>query len=86
MRFLLDESVPVQVQSALIGHDVATVSGLGWKGIGNGELLVAAEKEGFDVLVIADKNLRYQQNLRDYRSDLTFEFEQMLSADKMTHQ
>ncbi len=28
-----------------------------------GELLRAAEQAGFDVLVAADKNIRYQQNL-----------------------
>ena len=63
MRVLLDESVPVQVRAALVGHDVHTVSSLGWKGRENGDLLTAAEQAGFDVLVIADKNLRHQQNL-----------------------
>jgi hypothetical protein len=29
----------------------------------NGELLKAAEREGFEVLVTTDKNLKYQQNL-----------------------
>lgn len=29
----------------------------------NGELISAAESEGFEVLVTTDKNLRYQQNL-----------------------
>jgi len=29
----------------------------------NGELLTAAETAGFEVLVTADANLRYQQNL-----------------------
>ena len=33
----------------------------------NGELLRAAEKAGFDVLVTADKSLRYQQNLTERR-------------------
>jgi len=28
-----------------------------------GELLVAAETDGFDVLLTTDKNMRYQQNL-----------------------
>ena len=63
MRILLDENVPVQVRGALKGHDVVTVMWLGWKGISNGELLEAAEKSGFDLLILADKNLRYQQNL-----------------------
>jgi hypothetical protein len=29
----------------------------------NGELLIAAEAAGFDVLVTTDKNMRCQQNL-----------------------
>lgn len=67
MRVLLDECVPVQVRNALVGHEVATVSGFGWKGKENGELFAAAEHAGFDVLVIADKNLRHQQNLQSRR-------------------
>lgn len=63
MRILLDESVPAQVRNALPGHEVNTVSELGWKGRENGELLDGAEGAGFDVLIIADKNLRHQQNL-----------------------
>jgi len=35
---------------------------MGWAGIRNGELLQRAETQ-FDVLVTADQNLRYQQNL-----------------------
>lgn len=30
----------------------------------NGELLLTAEREGFQVLVTTDQNLRHQQNLR----------------------
>lgn len=67
MKVLLDESVPVQLAGALLGHDVSTVSGLGWKGMENGDLLVAAEAAGYDALVLADKNLRYQQNLSGRR-------------------
>ena len=63
MKILLDESVPVQVKSALAGHVVSTVSELGWKGRENGELLTAVEQAGFEVFILADKNLRYQQNL-----------------------
>ena len=33
----------------------------------NGELLLAAESEGFQALVTTDQNLRYQQNLGDRR-------------------
>lgn len=67
MKVLLDDSVPVQVRGALAHHEVSTVSGLGWKGWENGELLHAAQAAGFDIVVIADKNLRYQQNLQGRR-------------------
>ena len=63
MRVLLDECVPVQVARALAGHEVRTTVGQGWRSVGNGELLRRAEGAGFAVFVIADKNLRYQQNL-----------------------
>ncbi|HXE55817.1 MAG TPA: hypothetical protein VN541_22525 [Tepidisphaeraceae bacterium] len=67
MRILLDESVPVQVRNALGGHVVASVNTLGWKGLENGRLLNEAESHGYDVLIIADKNLRHQQNLTTRR-------------------
>ena len=67
MRALLDENVPVQVRKALTGHEVFTVSALGWKGTENGDLLAAAEQANFDALLLADKNLRYQQNLSTRR-------------------
>ena len=63
MRILLDESVPVQVRKALSGHKVATALEMGWRGISNGELLDRAEADGFDLLIVADKNFQYQQNL-----------------------
>ena len=36
---------------------------MGWDRLTNGELLVAAEENGFDLLLTTDKNIRYQQNL-----------------------
>jgi hypothetical protein len=63
MRILLDECVPLQVRSAFPGHEVTTAQRMGWAGFGNGDLLSLAEHAGFEVFVVADKNLRYQQNL-----------------------
>ena len=40
---------------------------MGWGDLENGALLAAAEAGGFDVFVICDKNLRYQQNLAGRR-------------------
>ena len=39
----------------------------GWDQLSNGDLLAAAEKGGFDVLLTADKNMRYQQNFAGRR-------------------
>ena len=67
MRILLDESVPVQVRDALYDHSVSTAVEMGWRGISNGELLDRAEAQGFELVIVADKNLRHQQNLRKWR-------------------
>jgi predicted nuclease of predicted toxin-antitoxin system len=67
MKILLDECVPLQVRQALPNHEVTTAQRLGWGGISNGDLLDKAEREGFKVFIVADKNLRYQQNLSSRR-------------------
>jgi hypothetical protein len=53
----------------LTGHDVTTVQREGWARIENGNLLNLADGH-FDVMVLADKNLRYQQNLGSRRIPL----------------
>ena len=62
MRILFDENVPAPLRQFFPDDQVATVQQLGWSGIENGELISRAEAD-FDVLILADKNLRYQQNL-----------------------
>jgi hypothetical protein len=42
---------------------VIHTSAIGWDALSNGDLLAAAEAEGFELLITADKNIRYQQNL-----------------------
>jgi hypothetical protein len=51
----------------LAGHNVELADQLGWRDLTNGELLSAAEQAGFDLLLTADINLRYQQNLSGRR-------------------
>ena len=46
--------------------DAKTVQQMGWTGVKNGELLRRAENQ-FDLLLTADKRLRYQQNLKGRR-------------------
>lgn len=67
MKVLLDECVPVQVRNALSDHEVFTAQRMGWGGIRHGDLLRAAEDAGFELFILADKNLRYQQNLTGRR-------------------
>ena len=62
MRILLDENLPVDLASDLADHEVATVTGSGWQGIKNGELLLHAQGH-FDVLITMDRNIEYQQNI-----------------------
>ena len=64
LRILFDKNVPVGVRRFLQKHEVHTVVDLKWNPqLENGELLDAAEAAGFDVMVTADQNIRYQQNL-----------------------
>ncbi len=62
-RVLFDVNVPRPASRFLTRHDVEFADQRGWRALTNGELLAAAEREGFDVLLTADTNLRYQQNL-----------------------
>jgi len=63
MRVLLDEQLPRHLTREISGHDVRTVQQCGWAGFKNGELLRVAADAGFEVLVTADRNLQFQQNL-----------------------
>jgi len=63
MLVLFDQGTPVPMRAFLKGHRVETAAQRGWDELKNGELLEAAEKAGFEVLVTPDKNIRYQQNL-----------------------
>jgi hypothetical protein len=63
VKILIDESLPRYLKRLLADHDVQTVQDMGWAGLKNGPLLLRAESL-FDLFLTADKNLRYQQNLR----------------------
>lgn len=62
-RILLDQNAPLGLRSHLMDHDVVTARYMGWEALSNGELIAAAEAQGFDVLITADQNLQYQQNM-----------------------
>jgi len=63
VRVLFDQGTPVPLRKHLTSHEVETVFERGWSTLTNGELLVKAEEQGFDILVTTDKNLHDQQNL-----------------------
>jgi len=63
LKILLDESVPRLVKRSLPSWPITTVQELGWSAIKNGELLARAREQGFTILITADRNLRYQQQV-----------------------
>ena len=63
MRILLDHNVPRQLRRHLVGHEVDVVEERGWATLVNGESLDRAEEAGYEVVITADRNMRYQQNI-----------------------
>jgi hypothetical protein len=63
MRVLFDQGVPAPLRN-FIDEQVDTCHERGWSHLSNGDLISQAESE-YDVFIITDKNLRYQQNLKD---------------------
>lgn len=64
MKVLLDENLPHALRHLLPGHDVFTVSFMGWAGTRNGVLLQVAASDGFDVMITQDDGVAYQQNVK----------------------
>jgi hypothetical protein len=67
MRVLFDQGTPDPLRESLTLHKVSTAYERGWSKLRNGELLDAAEREAYEVLVTTDTSLKYQQNLTDRR-------------------
>ena len=67
MLILFDHVTPSGIARFLAGHTVIKAKDRGWDALTNGDLLAEAERAGFDVLLTADKNMRYQQNFRGRR-------------------
>jgi predicted nuclease of predicted toxin-antitoxin system len=63
VRVLFDNNVPAPLRRYLTLHQVSTARQMGWHELENGDLLAAAEAASFEILVTADQNLAYQQNL-----------------------
>ncbi len=65
MRILFDQGTPVPLKKYLSDHQVSTVYELGWSTMKNGDLLREAERNGFEIFITTDKNIRFQQSLSD---------------------
>lgn len=64
MLIIFDQATPVPIRVYLENrHIVRTVAQQGWDRLKNGDLLIAAEEAGFELLLTTDKNMRFQQNL-----------------------
>ena len=70
LRLLFDQNIPAPLAKLLLGHEVRTAGQMGWEVVSNGDLLTLAEGHAFDVLITADQNIRYQQNLTARRIGL----------------
>jgi predicted nuclease of predicted toxin-antitoxin system len=63
MKILLDECLPLDFRHSFADHDAHTIEWAGLKGKKNGELLHAAERAGYEVLLTVDQGISHQQNL-----------------------
>jgi hypothetical protein len=67
VKILFDHCTPAPLRRHLPRHAITLAKELGWERLVNGRLLDAAEADGFDLLLSADKRIRYQQNLTGRR-------------------
>ena len=65
MKLLLDECIDRKFAREFVDYEIQTVPQMGWAGVKNGQLLALAEAE-FDVFITVDRNLSFQQNLRQF--------------------
>jgi len=66
-RILLDQNVPLGLRRSLSPHEVVVARQMGWSRLSNGDLIRAADENGFDILITCDRNIPYQQNLSGRR-------------------
>lgn len=70
MRLLLDECVDERLRLLFSDHDCHSARYAGLAGLKNGELLVAAEAAGFEVMITVDRNIPDQQDLTSRKISL----------------
>jgi hypothetical protein len=67
LRVVLDHSVPRGLRTVLTGVEVRHAFEMSWHELRNGNLLRAAERDWFDVLITLDRNIRHQNRLGGLR-------------------
>jgi len=67
LKILLDQNLAEYLRDLLPGHDVTHAFELDWHRLGNGELLDAAERAGFEAMLTADQNVPHQNRLQGRR-------------------
>jgi hypothetical protein len=70
LKVLFDHNLPHKLRTELgtrCRHEIVTASYMGCRKLKNGELLRAAEENGFDIFVTGDQTLAYEQNLAGRR-------------------
>ncbi len=55
MKILFDQGTPVPLRRSLPGHQVHTAYERGWSELGNGDLLAAAERDGYELLLTSSE-------------------------------
>jgi predicted nuclease of predicted toxin-antitoxin system len=65
MKILFDVNMRHPLRQDFPGQEIVTAQFQGWAEFENGDLVDAAEKHGFEILMTADKNLSHQQNLTE---------------------
>lgn len=70
MRLLLDECIDERLRLLFSVHECQTARYAGLAGLKNGELLLAAETAGFEVIITVDQNIPDQQNLSSRKVSL----------------
>jgi hypothetical protein len=84
-RIPLNHNPALDRRDLLPGHDVRHAVEMRWDQIGNGELLTIAEAAGFEIVITADQNIRYQQNLSGRRLTLMAGWTSAGSASLLTY-
>jgi hypothetical protein len=52
MRVLFDQGTPAPLRHLFLGHVVSTAFEVDWATLKNGELLTAAENQGFEIAIV----------------------------------